>query len=117
MEVKENFMPHLIGRTYREIVAELKIDDDQGDCCGWADCDVIDNLKDADHLKDAVLINAIQLSYDNEERVVVNFIFSLGDANGLILGYDMKAGSGSGWAYGAYCRLLHGEDLVAEVRY
>lgn len=65
---------------------------------------------------DAVLVDVVKIEYDNdleEDRAVVNFIFDLGAMRGVILGYDLYASSGSGWAYGAYCILKFGGEEIA----
>ncbi|RQZ76427.1 hypothetical protein DF052_00280 [Burkholderia glumae] len=56
----------------------------------------------------------IEYDCDEGERVVMNFIFDLGDKKGLILGHELSAGSGSGWSYGAYCTLnFNGEEIAS----
>lgn len=119
MQVENNVMPHLIGKTYSEVVAALRIEDDQGDCCGWANYEVNDSLKDNDALSKAVLTNTVKINYEDtfSDRVVVNFVFAIGNEKGLILGYDLKAGSGSGWSYGAFCTLLHDDITVATAQF
>lgn len=108
-------MQHLIGKPYSEVAASLRTEEDHGDCCGYADSDKSDQIAEVGAAKDAILVDVIQISYGytDEDRVVANFIFDAGDNKGLILGYDMTAGSGSGWQYGASCELYHGDDLVA----
>lgn len=108
----EKVMQHLIGKTYGEIVSHLSIEEDDGDCCGYAFVSVSDGVE----RQDAILFDVVRIEYDNErdeERVVVNFIFDLGGESGLILGYDLSAGSGSGWSYGAYCSLKYKNEEVA----
>ena len=73
------------------------------------------NLEDKD---EAVLVNVVEIDYlaedyDYSDRNVINFIFDLGDQKGLILGYDLQAGSGSGWDYGAYVTLYYDKEKVA----
>lgn len=111
----EKIMGHLVGKTYKEIVEALSTDEDYGDCCGYASVDVIDNLKDKWNAQTAILFDIVKIDYDEDEgeRVVVNFIFDLGDEKGLILGYDLSAGSGSGWSYGAFCTLKYETEEVA----
>ena len=115
----EKIMQHLIGKTYPEVVGEISIKDDQGDCCGFADYEVNDGVGDKRGFKTAILHDVVKIDYDNEDgsRVVVNFIFDLGDEKGLILGYDLSASSGSGWSYGAYCQLKYGNEVVAEASF
>ena len=111
-------MQHLIGKTYKEIVGLLRTEEDGGDCCGWSECSIEDSLVDLKDKDEAVLVDAVEIDYSDEdsdasERSVINFIFDLGDRKGLILGYDLQAGSGSGWAYGAYITLYYDEEEVA----
>lgn len=112
----EKIMGHLIGKTYKEIVSALSIEADDGDCCGYAGVDILDNIKDNVNANTAVLFDVVKIDYNefdsDSERVVVNFIFDLGNEKGLILGYDLLAGSGSGWNYGAYCILKYEDEEV-----
>lgn len=111
-------MQHLIGKTYKEVVENLRYEEDYGDCCGWSSCNVEDSLESLSDKENAVLIDVVEIIYDDDlERCVVNFIFDLGSNKGLILGYDMSAGSASGWAYGAYVSLFYGEEEVASARW
>ena len=108
-------MQHLIGKTYAEVTAALRIESDDGYCCGWADCEVTDHVQAIHNSANAKLQDVVQIDYsdDYSSRVVVNFIFDIGGGEGVILGYDMEAGSGSGWTYGASCTLMYGEEEVA----
>jgi len=112
----EKIMQHLIGKTYSEVVANLSISQDDGDCCGYADVEVTDYLKDIDNADNAILFDVVKIDYNDDgsegERVVANFIFDLGSEKGLILGYDLSAGSGSGWSYGASCTLSYNDEEV-----
>jgi len=118
MEATE-VMTHLYGKTYAEVVESLSVQDDQGDCCGWADCEITDEIYHLDGSDEAVLVKVIQYDYSSDcsDRCVVNFIFDLGDSKGLILGYDLSAGSGSGWSYGAFVSLSYNKEIVASVSY
>ena len=119
-------MQHLIGKTYKDIVDHLRTEEDWGDCCGWSECSIEDSLVNLEDKESAVLIDVVEIDYSDEysntskrtvintsERTVINFIFDLGDKHGLILGYELKAGSGSGWSYGAYVTLYYDESEVA----
>lgn len=112
-------MQHLIGKTYKEVVENLLYEEGYGDCCGWSECNIEDSLESLSDKENAVLIDVVEIYYDEDdfERCVVNFIFDLGSNKGLILGYDLSAGSRSGWAYGAYVNLYYGEEEVASVRW
>ena len=111
-------MQHLIGKTYKEIVDHLRTEEDGGDCCGWSECSIEDSLVYLEDKESAVLVDVVEIDYSDEDsdasdRSVVNFIFDLGDRKGLILGYDLQAGSGSGWSYGAYVTLYYDKEEVA----
>ena len=111
-------MQHLINKTYKEIVDHLRTEEDGGDCCGWSKCYIEDSLVDLKEKEEAVLVNVIEIDYPPEDfdcsnRTVINFIFDLGNQKGLILGYDLQAGSGSGWSYGAYVTLYYDKEEVA----
>lgn len=84
-------MQHLIGKTCAEVTAALRIESDNGDCCGWAECEVTDHVKAITGSVNAQLKDVVQIDYsDNDSsRVVVNFIFDIGGGDGVILGYDM----------------------------
>lgn len=115
----EQVMQHLVGKTYKEVVESLRVESWDGDCCGWSECTVSDMVKEIEDASDARLKHVVRIDYpeDEGERVVVNFIFDIGGGDGVILGYDMSAGSGSGWAYGAGCKLMYGTEEVASVSY
>ena len=112
-------MQHLIGKTYKEIVDHLRTEEDGGDCCGWSSCYIEDSLVDLKDKAEAVLVDVVEIDYSDDDdsdcsdRSVINFIFDLGDKKGLILGYDLQAGSGSGWGYGAYVTLYFDKEEVA----
>ena len=112
-------MQHLIGKTYKELVDHLRTEEDGGDCCGWSNCYIEDSLVDLKDKAEAVLVDVVEIDYsddadsDYSDRSVINFIFDLGDKKGLILGYDLQAGSGSGWSYGAYVTLYFDKEEVA----
>jgi len=112
----ETILHHLEGKTYKEVVDALSVTEDKGDYCGWSDHAVADGLKDLADKEKAVLVNVVKVEYEEGEwdRVVLNFIFDLGDKKGLILGHVLSAGSGSGWHYGAYCTLrFNGEEIAS----
>ena len=111
---------HLVGLSYRDIVDHLTFDEDHGGCCGHASCEEVNHIPkhvDKDRL---VLKSCISLEYETgygESRSVLNFIFSDGDGGELILGYELTAGSGSGWSYGAYVKISHKGVVLAEERW
>lgn len=117
--ITTKIMQHLVGKTYKEVIAHLRTEEDGGDCCGWSHCDVDDNLESLEDKNDAVLVDVVEIDYDSnfDSRCVVNFIFDLGEEQGLILGYDMSAGSGSGWTYGAYVTLYYDNEDVASANW
>lgn len=104
----------LIGNSYDEIKEALHIVDDQGDCCGYASCDTTSVIPEGVDVSKLFLKDCVSISYDDEysDRVVLNFVFTDGDGE-LILGYDLSAGSGSGWSYGSYVKLYLGERELA----
>lgn len=109
----------LYGKTYAEVVAGLNTKDNQGDCCGWAYSDVKDELAELSEVEKgaAKLVACVLVEYDDEtdtsSRVVCNFLFDTDDKIGLLLGYDLSAGSGSGWSYGAYVSLNFLDQEIA----
>lgn len=116
----EKIMPRLIGKSYQEVIGALSVDEDYGGCCGYADCEVSDYVKSIEGYESAVLREVVKIEYDDEtdgDRVVVNFIFDIGGADGVILGYELTAGSGSGWSYGAWCTLKYGDEEIASAQW
>lgn len=109
----------LVGLSYHEIVDHLKIEEDGGDCCGYADWEVTDLPSDVGPdsliLKDCVQIDYPTQGYGTGARSVLNFIFTCKGKGEAILGYDLTAGSGSGWSYGAYVKLSLGDKELLEV--
>lgn len=114
----EKVNQHLIGKTYRDIIDRLEITEDGGDCCGWSSCEVITDLPANVNVEELVLSDCVQITYDqssyDNDRNVINFMFSTLDGGTVILGYELSAGSGSGWSYGAYVSMkLDGEELAS----
>lgn len=111
----EKIMQQLTGKSYQEVIAHLAANEDGGDCCGFASVEVSDYVKAIEGADSAPLREVVKIEYDESEgeRVVVNFIFDIGGDEGVILGYELTAGSGSGWHYGAYCSLKYGDEEVA----
>ena len=105
----------LIGKSYSDIVSKLKIDEDHGDCCGYASCETTDNvIPEGVDTENLVLIDCVHIQYKSEydSRSVLNFVFTDGIGD-LILGYELSAGSGSGWGYGAYVTLSYEDRELA----
>lgn len=116
----ELVLPHLTGKTYKEVIAAIEIDSDGGDCCGWGEATCTDALADIAERDNATLVQVTKITYDSEldqERVVMNFLFDIGFRKGLILGYELTASSGSGWSYGAYCSLEYDGKEVARAQW
>lgn len=112
----EQINQHLVGKTYNEIVPHLKFTEDNGDCCGFADYEETSVIPEGVDLNKLTLRDCILIDYGDNygSRSVVNFVFTDGEGD-LILGYELRAGSGSGWSYGAYVQIrLHGEVLAEE---
>ena len=106
---------HLVGMSYDNIIPKLDFIEDDGGCCGFATYSVTNELPESISTKDLVLKDCVQIQYDNEykDRTVLNFVFSAPEGE-LILGYELCAGSGSGWSYGAFVRMKLGKDVLAE---
>lgn len=116
----------LIGKTYKEIVENLVIDEDQGDCCGYASCEVTQDIPQDVDLNSLVLKGCVELTrscnYSDEstvnysdESTVFNFVFSTPDGDELVLGYTLDSGSGSGWNYGQYAKLSYKDKELISV--
>lgn len=116
METTE-IMQHIYGKSYFEVIDGLTVDEDQGGCCGYSVWDVTDEvlpLSDEDK-NSAVLKSVVNINYGEGcgDRQVVNFVFNVPNKGDFVLGYDLRAGSGSGWGYGAYCTLnFNSEEII-----
>lgn len=96
-------------------IYDLKLETDQGDCCGYADFTT--NLLYDKHSERNPIITNIEIVSSEEEqycdRVKITFY---GEYKPLIE-IDAEAGSGSGWAYGAcvelYCKELDINKRIA----
>ena len=108
----------LIGKSYSDIVSKLKITEDHEDCCGYASCKTTDNvIPEGVDTESLVLKDCVHIQYEIEyesDRSVLNFVFTDGVGD-LILGYELTAGSGSGWRYGAWVTLSYEDRVLAEV--
>lgn len=105
----------LVGLTYNEIVTNLNILSDDGDCCGYARYDQT-NIPDGVDTDDLTLKACVKIEYDDvdEDRKVLNFIFKTSNDSEVLLGYDLQAGSGSGWEYGAWIKItLKDKELIS----
>ena len=60
-------MQHLIGKTYKEVVENLRYEEDYGDCCGWSSCSVEDSLESLSDKENAVLIDVVEIIYDGDD--------------------------------------------------
>lgn len=108
---------HLIGKSYKDIVDHLEIVEEQGDCCGYAGANVCTALPADLDTSTLVLKDCVQISYEEEyasARTVLNFIFSTPNGDEVVYGYELSAGSGSGWSYGAYVKLMLQGEVLAE---
>ena len=116
----ESVNEHLIGKTYDQIIPLLVFDEDQGGCCGFARWD-----KTGDHQLPAdidtsllVLEGCTLIDYSDcdSDRIVHNFVFNYkGDK--VVLGYELSAGSGSGWSYGSYVQMKLGDTVLAQAEW
>lgn len=87
----------LVGKVIN--INNLEESIDEGDCCGYADIEVLKNTFEGD-----VLITNIETEddYDGDsESVLVTFY----GANKQIYQANLYDGSGSGWDYGAVATL------------
>lgn len=108
---------HLIGLSYNEIIPKLEFVDDQGDCCGYSSLIEIGDIPKDISADDLVLKDCVSIVYNSsysEGRSVLNFVFSTKAGDEVVLGYELEAGSGSGWSYGAFIRIEHEGKTLAE---
>ena len=108
----------LVGMKYEDVVQKLEIIKDDGDCCGYAEVDV--TLPE--NTSNLTLKSCVEIQYgydgnDDQDRKVLNFIFETPEGSELLLGYDLKAGSGSGWSYGAWVKLQLEDRVLVECRW
>ena len=105
----EQVNQHLIGKSYHDIVDHLQWDEDGGDCCGWYNYEEFSGIPEDVNLSDLVLKDCTVIEYggDLKDRCVLNFVFVDKNESNVILGYELSAGSGSGWSYGAYVTCSH----------
>ena len=113
----ESVNEYLIGKTYDQIILLLAFDEDQGDCCGFARWDKIGDHQLPADIDTSLLVleDCTLIEYDDIDgkRVVHNFVFNYkGDK--VVLGYELTAGSGSGWAYSAYVKMSLDNETLAE---
>lgn len=88
----------LIGKVIN--INNLEEQIDEGDCCGYADIDILKDTFEGD-----VLITDVEIEesedYNTSESVLVTFY----GANKQIYQANLSDGSGSGWDYGAVATL------------
>lgn len=111
---------HLIGLSYNEIIPKLEFIDDPGDCCGWSSLDEIGSIPDDVSVDDLVLKDCVSIDYASgatQCRSVLNFVFTTKEGDEVVLGYELSAGSGSGWSYGAFIEIKHDGQTLAEERW
>ena len=116
----ESVNEHLIGKTYDQIIPLLAFDEDQGNCCGFARWDKIgDHQLPADIDTSLLVLEGCALiDYADHDtaRIVHNFVFNYkGDK--VVLGYELSAGSSSGWVYGAYIQMKLGDTVLAQAEW
>lgn len=89
----------LIGKVISIDDIEESIDD--GDCCGYADIDILKNTFEGN-----VLITNVELDDGNRDNYPNNSIkVTFYGANKQIYQANLSDGSGSGWDYGAVATL------------
>lgn len=110
----------LIHKSYADVVPHLAFIEDHGDCCGWAKIKEVASIPDDVDVNKLILVGCTLTNYTNShddmDRQVLNFVFK-DKQHEVVLGYELSAGSGSGWSYGAYAKILHGSDELAAVRW
>ena len=109
---------HLIGLTYDELIPKLEFINDPGDCCGYSSCEESTAIPEGVNVHELVLKDCVQITYESDRssgRSVLNFVFTDKEGNEVVLGYELEAGSGSGWSYGAFIIIEHeGKTLAKE---
>ncbi len=115
----EEINKHLIGLKYSEVIDKLEIEEDNGGCCGYASCEQNSFIPEGVDKDSLTLVGCVRIDYEldwgEDSRSVINFVFSDGNDGQFVAGYELEAGSGSGWSYGAYVQLkLNGEVLAEE---
>ena len=95
----EGNIKELIGKVINIDNLEESIDD--GDCCGYADIDILKNTFEGDVLITNVETEENEDNYGASESVLVTFY----GANKQIYQANLSDGSGSGWDYGAVATL------------
>lgn len=106
----------LIGMAYLDVISKIQIEDEQGDCCGYASCDEVTNeITDSVDVSTLTLKGLVEIEYDDRynDRRVLNFIFVTPNGSELLLGYELSAGSGSGWSYGAWVSISLGDKQLS----
>jgi hypothetical protein len=109
----------LIGKPYADIIERLVIESDGGDCCGWADCEQTGVIPEGVDTSTLTLKGCVEITYDEDygreiDRRVLNFIFTTPNGSEVLLGYELSAGSGSGWSYGAWVTIKLDDKVLAE---
>lgn len=105
----------LTGKSYAEVIGKLEILTDDGECCGWAKCEQADVIPDGVDTNTLTLKSCVKIEYGEKDfsREVLNFIFTTPNGSEVLLGYELSAGSGSGWSYGAWVSIkLDGKTLA-----
>lgn len=110
---------NLIGKTYKEVVSALSIEEYGGDCGGWAYHTFYDEVAWHPGHENAVLSNVLRINYSDDDEdgltAIMNFFFALGEERDLVLGYALSAGSDSGESCGAYCSMKYNGEEIANV--
>ncbi len=111
---------HLIGLTYDELIPKLEFIDDPGGGCGYSFCEESTAIPKGVNVHELVLKDCVSITYETDinfgpSRSVLNFVFTDKEGNEVVLGYELEAGSGSGWGYGAFIIIEHeGKTLAKE---
>ena len=110
---------HLIGLTYDELIPKLEFIDDQGDCSGYSFYEERTAIPKGVNVHELVLKDCVSITYETNgnfgpSRSVLNFVFTDKEGNEVVLGYELVAGSGSSWSYGAFIIIEHEGKTLAE---
>lgn len=100
---------HLIGKTYAEVIPHMEFYIDDGDCCGYATIETTADIPAPIDVSELLLEGCVRYNYESgdEDREVLNFVFvryTPETKEQLLVGYELTAGSGSGWHYGVYAK-------------
>lgn len=120
MDNVKEVLENLKGLSYYEVLDKITVDEDNGDCCGWADCDIVEPPLYVDWSK-LKLSHTTEhdrpSTYGGDDSVTVfNFIFESEEGT-FVLGYELSARSCPGWSYCAWVAVSVDGVEVANASY